>query len=274
MPIEEYVRERGYSEAFVSDHLLPLVGAVWSSNREGARRFPARLLVRFFDNHGFLQRGPGWPWLTVKGGSREYVRAMLSTFTGSLRLSCPVERVCRGAGHVAVKPRGESEERFDHVIFACHADQALAILADRSRLEDEILPAFRFQMNDVVLHTDPSLMPRHRRAWSSWNYHLDDEGGSGASVTYWMNQLQSIPGPTNFFVTLNRRDAVGPDRVIDTFTYSHPIFTPEAATLQARHHELIDHQRTSYCGAYWRNGFHEDGVVSALDVADRLGATR
>jgi predicted NAD/FAD-binding protein len=269
--LDDYLAAQGYSEAFVSDHLLPLVGAVWSSNREGAREFPARLLVRFFDNHGFLQRGPGWPWLTVTGGSREYVRAMLREFRGAIRLSSPVERVCRSTAATLVKPRGQAAERFDHVVFACHADQALALLAQPTPVERALLGVFRFQPNDVVLHSDEALMPRLRRAWASWNYHLDDESRDGASVTYWMNRLQSIPGPTQFFVTLNRRQAIRPSRILRTFTYAHPIFTPAAASAQARHDDLIDHQGASYCGAYWRNGFHEDGVVSALRVAARLG---
>jgi predicted NAD/FAD-binding protein len=269
--LDDYLRDHGYSDAFISDHLLPLVGAVWSSSRQGARDFPARLLVRFFDNHGFLQRGPGWPWLTIVGGSREYIRAMFGGFRGTVRLSSPVERVCRSAEATLVKPRGQAAERFDHVILACHADQALTLLAQPTPIERELLGAFQFQSNDVVLHTDDRLMPRRRRAWASWNYHLDDEGIEGASVTYWMNRLQSIQGPTEYFVTLNRRQAIRPSRVLHTFTYAHPVFTPEAAAAQSRHDELIDHHTLSYCGAYWRNGFHEDGVVSALRVCERLG---
>jgi predicted NAD/FAD-binding protein len=270
--LADYVSANGYSDAFVADHLMPLAGAVWSSNREGVRDFPARFLVRFFDHHGFLQAGAGWPWLTIQGGSREYIRSMQATFRGSVRLSCPVERVCRGTETTLVKPRGHAPERFDHVVFACHADQALALLAHPTAAERELLGAFRFQANDVVLHTDEALMPRRRRAWASWNYHLDDEQADGASVTYWMNRLQSVPGPVQYFVSLNRREAIRPERVLRTFSYSHPVFTPEAARAQGRHAELMAHHGASYCGAYWRNGFHEDGVVSAIRVCQRLGA--
>ena len=271
--LEDYLRARGYSEAFVADHLLPLVGAVWSSNCERARDFPARLLVRFFHNHGFLQREAGWQWLTVTGGSREYVRAMLAGFSGSLRLSSPVEQVCRGEVATLVKPKGQAAERFDHVIMACHADQALALLASPTLREVSLLGAFSYQTNEAVLHTDQTLMPRRRRTWASWNYHLDDEHSAGASVTYWMNRLQSITSPTQYFVTLNRTEHVRADCVIRTVEYAHPVFTPAATVAQTHHADLIDHHRTSYCGAYWRNGFHEDGVVSALRVAERLGAT-
>jgi predicted NAD/FAD-binding protein len=268
--LEDYLRDRGYSEVFVRDHLLPLVGAVWSSNRDGVRDFPARLLVRFFDHHGFLQRGPGWQWQTVVGGSRRYIAAMLARFRGEVRVGCPVERVFRGSAGPLVKPRAEGAEPFDHVVVACHGDQALALLGQPTSQEHDVLGAFHFQSNDVVLHTDERLMPIRRRTWASWNYHLDDEQAPGPCVTYWMNRLQTIGGPTQYFVTLNRTDKVRPDRVLGRFTYSHPMFNPAAVAAQTRHDELIDHQGVSYCGAYWRNGFHEDGVVSALRVCERL----
>lgn len=271
--LEDYLREHGYSDAFVQDHLLPLVGAVWSSNRDGAREFPARFLVRFFDHHGFLQRGPGWQWLTITGGSREYVRAVQAAFRGQIRLAAPVERITRVGDQVHVKVPGQAAEAFDHVVIACHADDALALVDQPTPLEHELLGAFRFQSNHVVLHTDRRLMPRLPRSWASWNYHLDDERAEGACVTYWMNRLQSIPGSIPYLVTLNRREAIRPDRVLREFTYRHPFFTPAAADAQARHADLIDHRGISYCGAYWRNGFHEDGVVSALAVCDRLGVT-
>jgi predicted NAD/FAD-binding protein len=269
--LDDYLRCHGYSEAFVADHLLPLVGAVWSSNREGAREFPARLLVRFFDHHGFLRAGPGLQWLTVTGGSREYIRAVQARFRGQVRLFSPVERVAREAGGVTVKARGHEAERFDHVIVACHADQALSLLGEPTSRERDLLGAFRFQPNEAVLHTDDRLMPRLRRAWASWNYHLDEDGAEGACVTYWMNRLQAMAGPVQYFVTLNRSHAIDPARVIARFDYAHPFFTPAASAAQTRHDELIDHDGVSYCGAYWRNGFHEDGVVSALRVCERLG---
>jgi len=271
--LEDYLRTRGYSDAFVEDHILPLAGAVWSSNREGVREFPARLLVRFFDHHGFLQAGRGWQWLTIQGGSREYVRAMEQRFRGDIRLSRPIERICRGAGTTLVKPLGAASERFDHVVVACHADQALALLDRPTPRERALLGAFPYQRNAAVLHTDERLMPRRRRAWASWNYHLDDGDSDGASITYWMNRLQSLPGPTQYFVTLNRTAAIRKERVLRTFSYAHPFFTPAGAAAQAGHADLIDHRGISYCGAYWRNGFHEDGVVSALRVCRQFGET-
>jgi predicted NAD/FAD-binding protein len=269
-----WLRERGYSRAFVEDHLMPMVGAVWSSSRAGLEDFPARFLARFFDNHGLLTLNDRPTWLTVRGGSRTYVRAILEGFQGELRAGCPVASIRREDRGVLVRPRDGEPERFDHVILACHADQALAILADPSPLEQRTLSAFPYRDNDAVLHHDESVMPRRRPVWSSWNYHLDDEARAGASVTYWMNRLQRLPGQRQHFVTLNRSDAIRPGQVIRRIQYQHPVFTAAGVGAQASHPALIDHRRTSYCGAYWRNGFHEDGVVSAERVCERLGAAR
>ena len=267
-----WLLERGYSQGFIEDHILPMVGAVWSSSRESARDFPARFLARFFDNHGFLQVTDRPGWLAVRGGSREYVRAIVEGFRGEIRTRCPVESIRREDGGVILKAKGGAPERFDHVILACHADQALSALSDPSPLETELLGSFPYRANDVVLHDDDGVMPRRRRTWSSWNYHLDDEAHAGACVTYWMNRLQSLPARRQYFVTLNRGGAIRPGRVLRRLTYEHPVFTAEGVGAQKRHPELVDHRSTSYCGAYWRNGFHEDGVVSALRVCERFEA--
>lgn len=266
-----WLRERGYSQAFVEDHLLPMVGAVWSSSRDGARGLPARFLARFFDNHGFLAVDGRPPWLTVRGGSRAYVRAILDGFRGEVRTRSPVRAIRREEGAVVIRAGDGAAERFDHAIVACHADQALRMLEDPTPAEDRLLSSFPYRANDVLLHDDEAVMPRLRRTWSSWNYHLDDEGRRGASVTYWMNRLQRLPAARQYFVTLNRAEAVRSDRVLRRLVYEHPVFTPEGVGAQARHDELVDHRRTSYCGAYWRNGFHEDGVVSAQRVCRRFG---
>ena len=262
--IVAWLRARGYSEAFVEDHILPMVGAVWSSSREGARGFPARFLVRFFENHGFLSVSDRPPWLTVRGGSRAYVRAILDGFRGEVRTRCPVRAIRREEKAVVIRAGGGAAERFEHAIVACHADQARRLLEDPSPAEDRLLSAFPYRANDVLLHDDAAVMPRLPRTWASWNYHLDDEARDGASVTYWMNRLQRLPGTRQYFVTLNRSEAVRPERVLQRLAYEHPVFTAEGVGAQARHDELVDHRRTTYCGAYWRNGFHEDGVVSAL----------
>jgi predicted NAD/FAD-binding protein len=269
----DWLERRGYSRAFVEDHILPMAGAVWSSSRSAARDFPARFLVRFFDNHGFLDVSRSVPWLTLRGGSHQYVRAILAGFRGEVRTGCPVERVLRAGPGVEVKPRGAAPERFDHLVLACHADQALGLLADPSPVEKELLSAFPYRENRVQLHRDARVMPRSRPAWSSWNYHLDDDGQEGACVTYWMNRLQRLQARSDWFVSLNRDGAVDADRVQERIAYQHPVFSADGLAAQARHAELIGHRDTSYCGAYWRNGFHEDGVVSALQVCQRFGAS-
>jgi predicted NAD/FAD-binding protein len=272
IPLLEWLEARGYSRGFIEDHLLPLVGSVWSSSSQGVREFPARFLARFFENHGFLEVKKEFPWLTIRGGSREYVRAILGSFSGEVRAGSPVERITRSDG-VVVKVAGQEAERFDHVVLAVHADQALRMLSDPSPLETELLGRFPYRANQVRLHTDERVMPRRRKAWASWNYQLDDQGQDGATVTYWMNRLQTPDTRRDYFVTLNRNRAVADDRTILDLTYEHPVFSSPGVAAQKRHAELIGHRSTSYCGAYWRNGFHEDGVVSALAVCKAFGET-
>jgi len=270
--IGDWLRQRHYSEAFIRDHLVPMVRAVWSAGLEDAERFPARFLVRFFHNHGFLEVGNQPRWLTLPGGSRSYVNALIARFRGELRLGCPVTRVTRPSVGVVLETQSRPAERFDHVVLACHSDQALGLLGDASALERELLSCLPYQDNEAVLHTDERLMPRRRRVWSSWNVHLDDAGADGACLTYWLNSLQPLATKTNYFVTLNHTAAIDPARILRTFRYAHPVFSRGGVAAQLRHQELIDHRSTSYAGAYWRNGFHEDGVVSAQRVCQRLGA--
>ncbi len=272
LPLGVWLEQNGYSEQFKDDHLLPMLRAVWSARRDVALEFPARFLVRFFENHGFLSFAPA-RWLTLPGGSRRYVEALERSFSGVVRRAARVTRVVRADGFASVEVAGAPPERFDHVVVACHADQALALLGDASPLERELLSAFPYQPNHAVLHTDERVMPRHRRTWSSWNVHLDDGGVDGACVTYWINSLQPLATEVNYFVTLNPALPIDPRRVLERFDYAHPVFGVESTLAQARHAELIARRNTSFCGAYWGNGFHEDGVVSALRVCERLGAT-
>lgn len=274
-PLIEWLKERRYSRAFIDDHLMPMVRAVWSANREVAERFPARFLLRFFENHGFLQLTDRPQWLSIPNGARTYVRALLSELRAEVRVGAPVRRVLRDVGGaVTLEIEGAGRERFDHVVLACHSDQALAMLAEPTALEAEVLGAIRYQRNEAVLHTDPALMPRVRRTWAAWNVHLDDGGCDGACVTYWMNELQPLGAAKDYFVTLNNGARIRDEHVLRRVGYAHPIFTLEAARAQERHAEMIDHRGISYAGAYWRNGFHEDGVVSALRVAAALGVPR
>jgi predicted NAD/FAD-binding protein len=270
LPLVPWLEARGYSRRFAEDHLLPLVGSVWSSSAAGVRDFPARFLARFFENHGFLEVTRAFPWLTIEGGSRQYVRAILDGFGGEVRAGAPVARITRSDG-VVVEAAGQAPERFDHAVIAVHADQALRMLTDPSPLETGLLGRFPYRRNQVRLHTDARVMPRRRAAWASWNYQLDDAGADGATVTSWMNRLQRPQARRDYFVTLNREGAVAADRTLLAIEYHHPVFSPAGVAAQRRHPELLGHRATSYCGAYWRNGFHEDGVVSALAACGRLG---
>src|SRR3954470_665742 len=268
----QWLHERRYSRAFVDRLIVPQASAVWSADPSSMWTFPARFLIEFFDNHGVLGFRDRPQWRTVGGGSRSYVEALIRPFRHRLRLSTPVQAVHRYAGHVTVTPSGGEPERFDEVILAAHSDQALALLADASDREHAILGAIPYQPNEAVLHTDSRLLPRRRRAWASWNYHLLDEPTGKPTVTYHMNRLQSLRAEREFCVTLNRSEAVDPGKVIRTIPYAHPVFTAAGQAAQARHVEISGQNRTHYCGAYWGWGFHEDGVASGERVAKALGA--
>jgi predicted NAD/FAD-binding protein len=208
----------------------------------------------------------------VAGGSARYVEALIDRFRGQVRLATPIQRISRAADHVLVTPRGEEAQRFDHVVLATHSDQALSVLEDASQREHEILRAFPYQANEAVLHTDVSLLPRRRRAWASWNYHLRLPPGGPTTVTYHMNRLQSLRAEREFCVSLNRTADIDPSQIIRKIGYAHPVYTAAGVRAQGRYAEIGGVNRTHFCGAYWGWGFHEDGVVSALRVADHFGA--
>ena len=261
----------GYSRAFVERLIVPQASAVWSADPRQMWTFPARFLVEFFANHGMLGFAKRPQWRTVVGGSRTYVDAVTQPWRDRLRTDTPITSIERDEDGVTVTPRGGEPERFDEVVLATHSDQALAMLADATDREHEILGAIPYQPNEAVLHTDRALLPRRRRAWASWNYHLLPEPTGLTTVTYHMNRLQALDADREFCVTLNRSDAIDPAKVLRTISYAHPVFTPEGARAQARHQEISGQNRTHYAGAYWHWGFHEDGVASAVRVAERFG---
>ena len=271
--LREFLDRGGYSKWFVERLIVPQAAAVWSAEPAQMWSFPAAFLARFFHNHGMLGFRDRPQWRTVTGGSRRYVEEITRPFADRIRTSAPVRAVTRGPEGVEVAADGCETERFDEVVIAAHSDQALAMLTDPSELERELLGAVAYQPNEAVLHTDERMLPRRLAAWASWNYHLTPEPPAGAQLTYWMNNLQSIDSPTNFLVTLNRTEAIDPGRIIRTIPYAHPVFTPEGVAAQARHGEISGVDRTHYCGAYWRWGFHEDGVVSALKAIERVGTS-
>jgi uncharacterized protein len=267
-----WLEQQRFSKPFIDRMIVPQASAVWSADPHQMWAFPARFLAEFFDNHGMLSFRDRPSWRTVAGGSARYVEALLAAFTGRVRLRTPVQAVTRAADHVLVQPRGGDGERFDEVVLATHADQALALLADASDRERRLLAAIPYQANEAVLHTDVRMLPRRHRAWASWNYHLLESPEDRTTVTYHMNRLQSLHAERQFCVTLNRTGEIDPEHVIRTIPYSHPVYTSDGVAAQRRFAEINAHNRTHFCGAYWGWGFHEDGVVSALRVAERLGA--
>ena len=269
-----FLRDRGYSTPFIEEYVVPMGAAIWSADPTQMDRFPARYFLQFFRNHGMLSVGRRPQWRVITGGSHRYVEPLTRPYRDKVRVSCPIRSITRHSDHVAVAPRNGSAERYDHVVLATHSDQALALLSDPSPREREILGALPYQENEAVLHTDDTILPTRRLAWAAWNYHILRESHGRAALTYQMNILQSLDAPKSFCVTLNHSNAIAPDSVIMRLTYHHPVYTREGVAAQRRHAEISGVNRTSYCGAYWGFGFHEDGVKSALAVCRGFGKTR
>jgi predicted NAD/FAD-binding protein len=263
LTLAEYLRRGRYSREFVEHYIVPMGRAIWSAEATAMLSFPAHFFVDFFDRHGFLSVDDRPQWLTVRGGSREYVRAMLNGFRGELRLGTAVQSIRRHAGGVHLRTDAGEASGFDYAFLACHADQALAMLEQPTPAEREVLSAFPYAQNEAILHTDASLLPRRPRARAAWNYHLLAGPQEPVALTYDMNVLQSIEAPERFLVTLNHRRAIDPARIIARIPYAHPVYLPAGVAAQRRHRELNGAQRCYYAGAWWRYGFHEDGVVSA-----------
>jgi predicted NAD/FAD-binding protein len=237
--------------------------------------FPASFMAEFFDNHGMYSLRNRPRWRTVSGGSIRYVEAISAPWRDRVRLRAPVRRIHRPPGLVRIEADGCETEDFDEVVIATHSDQALAMLADPSEAEREILGAIPYQRNEAVLHTDTTLLPRRRRAWASWNFHLTEEPTGATTVTYWMNNLQGLRSEHELLLTLNRGEAIDPAKVLRRFSYEHPVYTTEGVHAQQRHAEISGGPgRTHYCGAYWGWGFHEDGVVSALRACEGIAPGR
>lgn len=273
LSLGRYLEAGGYSRAFVDDHLLPMGAAIWSSTVEDMRAYPAASFVRFFASHGLLQLAGRPLWRTVTGGSRTYVARLAAALEGSMRQACPVRAIRRQPDGVLVEDASGRIARFDQIVIAAHADQALALLADPSVEERQLLGSFRYARNLALLHTDAALMPRRRRAWASWNY-IGDSERSALCVTYWMNRLQGLATGDDFFVTLNPVRAPRADSVIASFRYEHPGYDAAAIAAQARLWTLQGARRTWFCGAYFGAGFHEDALQSGLAVAEALGGVR
>ena len=268
--VENFLAERGYSRYFVDRLIVPQASAVWSADPAQMESFPASFLAEFLDNHGALQLIGRPRWRSIAGGARRYVEALVEPFAERVHTGTPVLGVRRGADGVSIALE-DGPRHFDEVVLATHSDQALSMLDDASDAEREILGAIPYQRNEAVLHTDTSLLPRRRAAWASWNFHLAERAAGMTTVTYDMNRLQSLASERRFLVTLNRTERIDPREEIRRFQYAHPVYTPEGIAAQGRWSEISGRRRTHYCGAYWRWGFHEDGVWSALRACELLG---
>ncbi|KFL35617.1 NAD(P)/FAD-dependent oxidoreductase [Arenimonas donghaensis] len=266
----QYLQDGGYSELFTRDHLVPMASALWSSPSQSVLAFPAKYLVAFMANHHMLQISDRPQWRVVCGGSSRYVEAMQKNWSAQVRLSSPVRRIRRGETAVEIDT-DQGSERFDQVVLACHSDQALALLADPSPAEREVLGAIPYQANETVLHTDARLLPKRRKAWAAWNAHVPRDQNAHCTVSYCMNHLQSFDSPEPFVVTLGRGQAIDPAKVLARMNYHHPVYTHASVAAQARRAEVNGVNRTWYAGAYWGHGFHEDGLRSGIDVARSLG---
>lgn len=277
MTLREYVAARGYGQDFLDFYVIPMGSAVWSTPPDLMLDFPARTLMHFWFNHGFLGMETRHPWWTVVDGSRQYVRKLIPPFQDRIRLKTPVERIERQNGKVILYTKDQAPETYDKVILATHAPTSLKMLADPTSLELELLPRFKYQANLATLHTDDRFMPRTKKCWAAWNYHIefDKSGIIQPSTHYWMNLLQGVSKKTNYFVSINRAEAIDPAKVLRRISYEHPLFDVEATAAQKRLPELnriSPDQTTYYAGAWFRYGFHEDGFMSAVNLCrDLLG---
>jgi predicted NAD/FAD-binding protein len=268
----DFLDDHNFSAFFTDNYVLPMGAAIWSSTLADMRAFPLMFFLRFFLNHGLLDITNRPQWYVIKGGSRSYISPLTKGFAERIHLNSPVEKVVRSDNGVGVQVHGEMHW-FDDVIFACHSDQAMQMLSDISSAEQEILGDMAYQANEVVLHTDIELLPKRKVAWAAWNYLLEgseEEQQRLPSLTYNMNILQHVKSEHTFCVTLNSTEQINPNKILRSFTYHHPMFTTESIAAQQRKDEVQGKQSTRFCGAYWYNGFHEDGVRSALDVVQGL----
>jgi predicted NAD/FAD-binding protein len=272
LSLGHYLAANNYSAGFRDNCILPMGAAIWSSSAKDMLGFPAQSFIRFFENHRLFHFDKP-AWRTVKGGSREYVKLMVAPFRDALRLATPAASVRRTPSGAEITDRTGRTETFDQVVLACHSDQALSLLADANDAERSILGAMRYAPNIVYLHRDPALMPSRKSVWSSWNYLArGTDDGAAVSVTYWMNELQAIDRRSPVFVSLNPPKPPAPHLTFESFVCDHPQFDAAALVAQRRLHLLQGVANTWYCGAYAGYGFHEDGLTSGLEIAERLGA--
>lgn len=270
LSLGDYLKENRYSPFFIDHFIVPMGAAIWSIGVRQMMDFPLLVFARFFHNHGLLTVNNQPQWYFIKGGSRTYVEKLTAPFADRIRLSTPVRSVVRNRDSVIVNV-DNAAARFDKVVFATHSDITLQLLHKPTPAETEILSAIQYRHNDIVLHTDTAILPKNPRAWAPWNYHIQADDEKAATLTYNMNMLQRIASPEVFCVTLNETERIDPSRILGRYDKSHPVFNRDAIAAQQRYDEIGGLNNTYFSGAYWFNGFHEDGVNSALRVAQEFG---
>lgn len=269
--VGEFFERNNFSPQFIEQYFMPMGAAIWSASFETFRQFPIRFIAEFYHNHGLLGVTNRPQWRVITGGSRQYIAPLTQDWSNRIHTNQPVRDIHRTEDEVVVITKDGQSHSFDHIVFACHSDQALRILGNQATaVESEILSSFPYHPNTALLHTQESVLPKNRRAWACWNYFKPERASSLANVTYNMNILQSLNSKQTFCVTLNDDGRIRDENILGSYTYMHPTFEIRRKQMQARHHELINRNSTSFCGAYWGNGFHEDGVKSAIAVANQL----
>jgi predicted NAD/FAD-binding protein len=265
----DYLEREGYSDFFKKYYILPMGSAIWSSNIKTMLAFPAKFFIQFFNNHGMLNINDRPQWLTISGGSINYVDKLTKPFKQKIKLNQKIKHVERKHDHIAIQFQ-DRLERFDWIFFACHSDEALKLIKSPSLNEENILKAIPYTNNEVILHYDESFMPKRKLAWAAWNYHINNSATSTASLTYNMNILQNLKAQVPILVTLNPQQKINKKKIIKTLSYAHPQYSLRSIEAQSNYHLISGVNRTSFAGAYWGNGFHEDGVKSALDAIQQF----
>ena len=262
----DFLHQSGYRREFIEHYLIPMGAAIWSADPLMMMQFPAGFFIRFFHNHGMLSVDNRPTWHVIKGGSKEYVRKLIAPFRDRIHIGTAVKAVRRLPHGVEITLSSGKQQIFDQVFMATHSDQALQLLKDASNTEKEILGSIPYQQNEAVLHTDTNLLPKRKLAWAAWNYHILQNTQDRVALTYNMNILQALQSKKTFCVTLNNSHAIDESKIIKRVEYAHPVFTPKGVQSQQRQAEINGINRTYFCGAYWRFGFHEDGVWSAMNA--------
>ena len=263
--LNQYLKKNNYSEYFCDNYILPMGAAIWSSDIKTILNFPAHFFISFFKNHGMLSINDRPQWLTIKGGSQEYVKKLTSYFKNNIRLNSKIKSVVRNKDYIEIEDN-QSKEKYDYVFFACHSNEVLEILEKPTTNEVEILKALPYQQNNVILHTDSNVMPKNKLSWAAWNYNIDSQKESPVTLTYNMNILQNIKSKDDLLVTLNPKNPIPKEKIIKKLKYGHPKFSKESIFAQRNNKKISGKNRSFYAGAYWGKGFHEDGVKSAYEA--------